>query len=69
MRRVLLNILPPMGLGTVSKLLRKVLEILWGNKKERVSPLTRERQDFEKEAKNQFLKLKEKGLSIPIFTL
>ncbi len=68
MRRVLLNILPPMGLGTVSKLLRKVLEILWG-KKERISPLTRERQDFEKEAKNQFLKLKEKGLSIPIFTL
>ncbi len=57
-----------MGLGTVSKLLGKAFALLRG-KKERVSPLTKERQRFEEEARGQFLKLKEKGLSIPIFTL
>lgn len=67
--RVLLDVLPPMGLGNIRKLLESAWQLLKGEKKERVSPLTRERQSFEKEAKDQFLKLKEKGLSIPIFTL
>ena len=35
----------------------------------RISPLVKERENFEREVKDQFLKLKEKGLSIPIFTL
>lgn len=35
----------------------------------RVSPLVAERQRFEEEVKEQFKKLKEKGLSIPVFTL
>ena len=49
-----------MGLGT---------KRLFGVKEARVSPLTRDRQKFEEEVRGQFLKLKEKGLSIPIFTL
>ena len=36
---------------------------------ERKSPVVTERERFEAEAKDQFLKLKEKGLSIPVFTL
>jgi hypothetical protein len=37
--------------------------------KTRVSPLTEERVRFEKDVREQFVKLKEKGLSIPVFTL
>ncbi len=40
-----------------------------GGKKSRVSPLSRERERFEEEAKSQFQKLKDKGLSIPVFTM
>lgn len=35
----------------------------------RVSPLTREREQFEEDVKGQFQKLKDKGISIPVFTL
>ena len=35
----------------------------------RVSPLVAERQQFEEGVREQFKKLKEKGLSIPVFTL
>lgn len=43
---------------------------LFGKRKEmRQSPSTQERERFEREVKQEFLKLKEKGLSIPIFTL
>ncbi len=38
-------------------------------KRSRVSPLTEERVRFEKDVHEQFVKLKEKGLSIPVFTL
>lgn len=38
-------------------------------KKARTSPLAAERERFEKDVREQFLKLKEKGISIPIFTL
>lgn len=38
-------------------------------KQTRQTPQTQERERFEKEVKQEFLKLKEKGLSIPIFTL
>jgi hypothetical protein len=36
---------------------------------ERKSPLAKERERFEAEVKEQFQKLKDKGLSIPVFTL
>ncbi|OGG13614.1 hypothetical protein A2875_00415 [Candidatus Gottesmanbacteria bacterium RIFCSPHIGHO2_01_FULL_46_14] len=36
---------------------------------ERKSPVVTERERFERDVKDQFLKLKEKGLSIPVFTL
>ena len=55
------TLLASMGLG-LSRITR------FGRKK-RVSPLRAEEQKFEEEVKQQFLKLKEKGLSIPIFTL
>lgn len=35
----------------------------------RQSPLAKERIRFEKEVHEQFVKLKEKGISIPVFTL
>lgn len=38
-------------------------------RKRRVSPLTSEREQFEREVKSQFEELKKKGLSIPVFTL
>ncbi|MBI4064919.1 hypothetical protein HY409_00920 [Candidatus Gottesmanbacteria bacterium] len=38
-------------------------------KKVYTSPLREERERFESDAKDQLLKLKEKGLSIPVFTL
>ncbi len=48
---------------------RGYVSSLLNGKKHRVSPLVEERESFEREVKDQFLKLKEKGLSIPIFTL
>ena len=41
----------------------------FGAKSERKSPITMERERFEAEVKDQFKKLKDKGLSIPVFTL
>jgi hypothetical protein len=38
-------------------------------KSERKSPIAREREQFEAGVKEQFQKLKDKGISIPIFTL
>lgn len=35
----------------------------------RLSPYARERQTFERDVRQQFLELKKKGLSIPVFTL
>ncbi|MCX6791732.1 MAG: hypothetical protein NT149_01710 [Candidatus Gottesmanbacteria bacterium] len=40
-----------------------------GGKTERQSPIALERKCFEAEVKEQFQKLKDKGLSIPVFTL
>ncbi len=38
-------------------------------RKVRKSPLTEERERFELDVRDQLMKLKEKGISIPIFTL
>ena len=54
-------LLANMGLG--------ISRIFGFGKKQRISPLQTEEQRFGEEGKDQFLKLKEKGLSIPIFTL
>ena len=34
-----------------------------------VSPLSKEREKFEQDVRNQFVLLRKKGLSIPVFTL
>lgn len=41
----------------------------FGVKPKRKSPIARERERFEAEVREQFQKLKDKGLSIPVFTL
>jgi hypothetical protein len=40
-----------------------------GTKSVRESPVATERKRFEADVKEQFQKLKDKGLSIPVFTL
>lgn len=40
-----------------------------GRTNTRVSPQATERMRFERDVREQFVKLKEKGLSIPVFTL
>lgn len=45
------------------------LSSFFGRRRKRVSPQVQERRRFEQEAKGQFLKLKEKGLGISVFTL
>jgi hypothetical protein len=47
---------------------RRLLK-LFGIKEERKSPIAKDRERFEAEVKEQFQKLKDKGLSIPVFTL
>lgn len=59
MKKLLLALL---GLGAVLQGSRPTY-------KSRVSPLTMERKRFEEEMRGQFLKLKEKGLGIRVFTL
>lgn len=54
--------LPRLGLGHILRALG------WG-KKARMSPFERERRTFELEVRKELLALKEKGLSIPVFTL
>lgn len=49
--------------------IENISRLFGGGKKSRVSPLSRERERFEEEVKDQFQKLKDKGLSIPVFTL
>jgi hypothetical protein len=59
-----------LGLSRAHIIARGIYSLLFGGgKKSRVSPLSRERERFEEEAKDQFQKLKDKGLSIPVFTL
>lgn len=58
---VLGKLLDQLGLG--------LSNVLGKNKKQRESPVTRERVRFEQEVKEQLVALKKKGLSIPVFTL
>lgn len=72
----------PMGLDkTEKKVLNRTMSVklllrqmglgskTGGSSKSRVSPLVRERQRFEEEVRKQFMELKKKGISIPVFTL
>ncbi len=72
----------PMGLDkTKKKVFNSVMSVklllkqmglgskLGESSKSRVSPLVRERQRFEEEVRKQFMELKKKGISIPVFTL
>lgn len=53
----------PLGLG------QYILRALGLGKKARLSPFEKERKTFETDVRQELLKLKEKGLSIPVFTL
>jgi len=54
----------------VKTLLRRLgLGMLVGREAERKKLLLRDRERFEADVKEQFQKLKEKGISIPVFTL
>ena len=67
-----MNRLPQYRLGSESlwkAFSRGLASLLGRGKVERQSPLAAERIRFEKEVHEQFVKLKEKGLSIPVFTL
>ena len=46
-----------------------ILRVLGLGKKARVSPFERERKIYRDDVRRELLKLKEKGLSIPVFTL
>jgi hypothetical protein len=48
---------------------RGLASLLGRGRVERQSPLAAERIRFEKEVHEQFVQLKKKGLSIPVFTL
>lgn len=65
--------LPQNQLGNVLRRLTETFKgfaiLLGRGNKKRLSPLAEERVRFEREAQEQFVKLKEKGLSIPVFTL
>ncbi|MEK7577833.1 MAG: hypothetical protein AAB492_04440 [Patescibacteria group bacterium] len=50
------------GLGLVAR-------VLGMGKKARISPFERERKIYRDDVRRELLKLKEKGLSIPVFTL
>lgn len=55
---------------TVKTFLQRLgLGMLAGRAVERKSPVARDRERFEADVKEQFQKLKEKGISIPVFTL
>ncbi len=49
--------------------LGNILRALGLGKKARISPFERERRKYEADGRKELLKLKEKGLSIPVFTL
>ncbi len=49
--------------------LKLLLARLGSRRKRRVSPLVEERRRFEQEVREQLLKLKEKGISLPVMTL
>ncbi len=60
----LTGIVKPLSMG-----LGHILRALGLGKKARMSPFERERRSYEQEGRKELLKLKEKGLSIPVFTL
>lgn len=56
----------PQGLGNR---VHHILRTLGWGKKVRISPFDAERQNYESTVRKQFVELKKKGLSIPVFTL
>jgi hypothetical protein len=69
---VYMSSLPQYKLGSRSLLeafSSGLASLLGRGKIKRLSPLAQERIRFEKEVHEQFVKLKEKGISIPVFTL
>ena len=63
-------LLEKMGFSDRSVGKKSYMSVLLGRgKKGRKSPFTVERERFERDVRDQFLKLKEKGLGIHVFTL
>jgi hypothetical protein len=62
-------LLQQLGLPATSGVMGYIFRLLGIRKKERVSPLTIERERFSQDARDQLVQLKKKGLSIPVFTL
>ena len=63
-------LLAQLGLGVSRAFTRGAGVLGWRPAhKSRVSPIAIERRRFEEEVRGQFLKLKEKGLGISVFTL
>jgi hypothetical protein len=59
-----------LGSGSFFEAIGQGLATLLGKREvKRQSPLAAERIRFENEVREQFVKLKEKGISIPVFTL
>lgn len=64
------QLLAQLGLGVSRTFVRGAEVLGWRPAhKSRVSPVAIERRRFEEEVRGQFLKLKEKGLGISVFTL
>lgn len=59
---IYVNTLLATGLGSI-------LRALGLGKKARMSPLERERRSYTEQVRRELLALKEKGISIPVFTL
>jgi hypothetical protein len=55
----------------IKRLLRQIGlgEIFGGKPQLRLSPMARERKRYEADMRQQFLELKKKGITIPVFTL
>ena len=62
-------LLDRLGHPARSGMLGYLVSLLGLIKEKRLTPLQREEQDFTEEVRQQFLKLAEKGISIPVFTL
>ena len=49
--------------------MKSLIEKLFKRQAKRVSPEDREQRQFEEQARQQFVQLKKKGLSIPVISL
>lgn len=53
----------------IKAMMKKIIEKLFGSKRREARPRDLEWEKFQKTAREQFVKLRDKGLSIPVVTL